>query len=844
MDAIYNHNFDEKAYLRTDPEAADAVRKGETTAYRHAVSRHDQNAWQRFITSRGRRTVTIVVPCFQAEAFLEHTLESIRQQTFRGWECICVDDFSTDRTPAIIKEYVAKDPRFKLIQHRANGGLSAARNTGIRAARGGYICFLDSDDLMMTSSVENRLRAALAADNERLAGSYSASLTIDEACTRPPPATACQGMRLIDFITAGGMCPFNANQPMFKTAVLRQLGGFDQRLRQAEDWDLWMRLMRHGYFLVPTQITDVTYRERSASMVRSAPLRHLRTALTLYEAAHAPLPSAKIYEGAPFVYDKPWISYKRQLDISRRVLEFCGMAMSDGQINDAAVQLSVQALPDFFGAINPHRELASSLQSGVKRQMVGAGDEAARYTSQLLLTGYVEAWSAAETKHRNAETKRRRSNEQGDYPASVGLDIAAQRETDVVFLPHKDYHVWSFALILEALREAGITYSFVNLSVIYRDEGARRKADELGVPMVSYNEFVLGNYRPKLVVCMNDWDPIVRGILESCQELGIPTVGVVEGVQDYLDADTGRVRRPYRTVNYVLLPGEFDRRYFAEHPDQVRVGGVPRIDELLAENNAFPERPLVVINSNFTYNVLTDRRDEWLGSIVNACAELGYDYLISRHPADKGDFSQYQVANESMYDLIRRGSVFVSRFGSGILEALAMGKPAIYHNPHGEKVNKFTEPNGAFPISTSRDQLVQHLRSTVDEPEVWLRHAADFVELHCGARKDSDVTATQRLALELLDIYRTASIPPAETRARLKYLLIDDAEASLGAVDISGNLKVRGFRPTGDGAWSDALNLRKRLERAQRKAAKLRRDPRAFFEDSRLAPIKLLKHLF
>lgn len=832
MPAIYNHNFDEAAYREAHSELP-----ADVSAYRHLITSAETSDLARY-TAEEQATVSIIVPCYRAEAFLEHTLESVRQQTFKAWECICVDDFSNDGTIALIKKFIGRDKRFRLIPHRANGGANAARNTGIRSARGTFTCFLDSDDLLLPRSIANRVGALLAASHYRLAGSYSASQSIDESCTTPPDETESSGMKLIDFITASGLCPFNANQPMFKTAVLRQLGGFDQRMRQAEDWEFWTRILRHGYFFVPTYRADVTYRDRSASQVRSAPLDHLSMSLQVHEAAHSHLPPTKSFADAPFVFEKPWIDYKRQLDIARRVFEFCGMAMSDGEVNNTAVELTAHALPDFFDAISTHRNMAGYVEMGVRRQMVGGSDEAARYAAQALVERYTTAWRKLKTPPARADKVAT------DYPMGIGPDPGDHRAVDVVFLPHKDYHVWSFALVLDALREAGITYTFVDLTVIYRDERARSKLRELDLPSVPYNEFVLGNFRPKLVVCMNDWDPIVRSIVHSCQELGIPTVGVVEGVQDYLDVDTGRVRAPYRTVDYVLLPGDFDRRYFDDDENRVRVGGVPRVDELLAEDNAFPDRPLVVINSNFTYNVLTDQRDEWVRTAVEACKELGYDYLISRHPADQGDFSDYDVADESMYDLIRRGSVFLSRFGSGILESLAMGKPAIYYNPHAEKVDKFTKPNGAFPISSSKSELVEHLRSTVEEPERWMAHAADYVELHCGARRDAATTASERLARELVDIFRTAPLPDDETRSRLKYLLLDDGERKLGDPLEPGR---RAGIKLGDYRSPRSVDLGRYLDRVagmRRKVRKLRRSPRAFFEDSKVKPLNVLKHLF
>lgn len=89
--------------------------------------------------------ISIIVPIYNVERFLHESLDSIEAQTFRDWECILVDDGSPDNSGAICDEYVARDKRFRVL-HLENGGVSAARNAGVAAARGKYIGFVDPDD--------------------------------------------------------------------------------------------------------------------------------------------------------------------------------------------------------------------------------------------------------------------------------------------------------------------------------------------------------------------------------------------------------------------------------------------------------------------------------------------------------------------------------------------------------------------------------------------------------------------------------------------------------------------------------------------------------------------------
>lgn len=89
--------------------------------------------------------ISIIVPVYNVERYLCEALDSTRAQTFTDWECILVDDGSPDSCGQICDQYAAADSRFRVV-HRPNGGLSAARNSGLREARAPYISFLDSDD--------------------------------------------------------------------------------------------------------------------------------------------------------------------------------------------------------------------------------------------------------------------------------------------------------------------------------------------------------------------------------------------------------------------------------------------------------------------------------------------------------------------------------------------------------------------------------------------------------------------------------------------------------------------------------------------------------------------------
>ena len=91
--------------------------------------------------------VSVVTPIWNAAATLAETVASVRAQDFEDWEMLLIDDASTDGSPALARALADADPRIQVLTLPENGGPAAARNAGIRAARGRYIAFVDADDL-------------------------------------------------------------------------------------------------------------------------------------------------------------------------------------------------------------------------------------------------------------------------------------------------------------------------------------------------------------------------------------------------------------------------------------------------------------------------------------------------------------------------------------------------------------------------------------------------------------------------------------------------------------------------------------------------------------------------
>ena len=103
--------------------------------------------------------ISVIVPVYNAEKYIEHCIQSLLEQTYKNFELILVNDGSKDRSLELCKAFAEKDRRVK-VYDRQNGGASAARNTGLERMEGQYVVFVDSDDYVSKSYLENLYLAA------------------------------------------------------------------------------------------------------------------------------------------------------------------------------------------------------------------------------------------------------------------------------------------------------------------------------------------------------------------------------------------------------------------------------------------------------------------------------------------------------------------------------------------------------------------------------------------------------------------------------------------------------------------------------------------------------------
>lgn len=115
--------------------------------------------------------ISLIVPVYNVEKYLNDCLQSVFLQTFSEWECICVNDGSTDRSLTILENWCNKDARFRIVDKK-NGGLSSARNKGIESAKSEFIVFLDADDMLFPSFLFKMLDELMSAKLDIVGCSY------------------------------------------------------------------------------------------------------------------------------------------------------------------------------------------------------------------------------------------------------------------------------------------------------------------------------------------------------------------------------------------------------------------------------------------------------------------------------------------------------------------------------------------------------------------------------------------------------------------------------------------------------------------------------------------------
>lgn len=633
--------------------------------------------------------ISVIIPAYNTQAYIESCLDSVTRQSLpaRFFEIIVIDDGSSDNTSALVKNYAGTHAHIKLITHDRNQGLSAARNTGIRTATGEFVVFVDSDDMIRRDALEILFNQMNANNSDVVVGDYlylTNSLCLLGYFTRRLP-------------------PYDNNLESFLIGSLRYPAVCILFRRS------WL-LENNLFFKEGILHEDVLFLSQVVRRAQDITIAH--EALYYYIQHNDSLVGAFKYKSANDFIDI-WLSIKAD----------------EGGLPPQSLVYWEKGLEKMIGTLVHRGKVAKVPMEELAAFFINLADSKPGFKPYLPQT-----LKTISSRYKAGPIK----------PTLLKLNKHFYNK--VIFYAEVDYHIRNFVSIARALKKLGIDSVILDVSrspafrcnrVLPEEE----LAEFSDVEIMEYPYAGAENlpFTPLCYVFAIDWG-YSRNFIHALQLHGVPVVAFYEGISDDDNIETKRAYLPYRLADYLLLPGEYYRSIYAEKKNFVV--GMPQLQTLLNQPVAFPNKPLALINLNFTYNVLEDKRDEWLSSIEQACTAAGFDYVISQHPADTGKIDPRRKTDLSVYEALKDSTVLISRFSTCVLEALALGKPAIYHNPHGERMAKFlSNPMDAYQVTSSAEELAEALasvRQAVGEGVDFRANGKNFLQWHANLFSDAN----------------------------------------------------------------------------------------------------------
>ncbi len=199
------------------------------------------------ITNLEKPLLSVIVPCYNQEKYLAETLSSVLNQQYNNWECLIIDDGSTDTSSEIAKKFTIEDNRFKLFVTE-NQGVANARNFGIHNSQGEFILPLDGDDLIGNNYLTDAINAFKGNPNLKVVYSKVELIGSQNGIWNLEPFNLKNLLRSNMIFCSG----------VFKKTDFEKTQGYDPNLKEGlEDWDFWIQLLKNGGEVI--QLPDVHF---------------------------------------------------------------------------------------------------------------------------------------------------------------------------------------------------------------------------------------------------------------------------------------------------------------------------------------------------------------------------------------------------------------------------------------------------------------------------------------------------------------------------------------------------------------------------------------------------------
>lgn len=201
------------------------------------------------------KTVSVVIPVHNRPDLILVAINSCLEQTYKVSEIIIVDDGSTDNTADVVADKAKDFSQIKLIRREKSGGAAVARNDGIKFATSDYVAFLDSDDTWRPEKIEKQINV-LESNSEAVA----AGCGVKYNYVSRSPRIAIPKERVTSYDLALSNVIGSTSVGIARRSALISIGGFDEKLPNCEDWDLWFRLSKISPVLVVQDVLmDYTF---------------------------------------------------------------------------------------------------------------------------------------------------------------------------------------------------------------------------------------------------------------------------------------------------------------------------------------------------------------------------------------------------------------------------------------------------------------------------------------------------------------------------------------------------------------------------------------------------------
>ncbi|GAX92001.1 glycosyltransferase family 2 protein [Effusibacillus lacus] len=182
--------------------------------------------------------VSVIIPTYNRGSFVIHAIESVLAQTFKDYEIIVVDDGSADNTRELVKKYGDK---VRYI-HQKNQGPSAARNTGIRHAKGKYIAFCDSDDRFLPDKLQKQMDYIKRHPDCRFLYTWYYNVDAEGRRTKLRKPTKCKGREHLQYCLFTRRFTIRTSTVLIHKKCFQKVGMFNEKYLYSQDWDMWLRL--------------------------------------------------------------------------------------------------------------------------------------------------------------------------------------------------------------------------------------------------------------------------------------------------------------------------------------------------------------------------------------------------------------------------------------------------------------------------------------------------------------------------------------------------------------------------------------------------------------------------